>query len=94
VRALRCLAAVCPRNGRQEETVEKCRFPLRKVEIMHDFGGNELCIVAMEKMQFTEKPAASSSTAVFLPRSGNSPREDHPFNAAAPACNAAVAKRF
>src|SRR5258708_20061217 len=26
----------------QEETVKKCRFPLRKVEIMHDFGGNEL----------------------------------------------------
>src|SRR6266478_7279649 len=26
----------------QEETIEKCRFPLRKVEIMHDFGGNEL----------------------------------------------------
>src|SRR5258708_27335046 len=58
----------------QEEAVEKGRLPLRKVEIVHDFGGNELWHRGhREKRSLPTTCAASSRTPVFLPRSGSLP---------------------
>jgi len=50
----------------QEEAVEKSGLALREVEIMHDFGGNELWHGGhREKCSLPKSRAASSRTPVF-----------------------------
>jgi hypothetical protein len=55
----------------QEQAVEKSGFTLREVEIVHDFGGNELWHRGhSEECSLPKCVSASSRTAVLLPRSG------------------------
>ena len=54
----------------QKQAVEKGGFTLREVEVMHDFGRNELWHRGhREKCSLPKSQAASSRTGVFLPRS-------------------------
>jgi len=80
----------------QEETVEKCRFPLRKVEIMHDFGGNELWHRGHGENAVYRKTGRRQVALMFSCRvPGNSPAGEFSRLAyGAPASNTAVAKRF
>ena len=51
----------------QEQAVEKGSLTLREVEIVHDFGGNELWHRGhREKCSLPKSCAASSRTTVFL----------------------------
>lgn len=55
----------------QEQAVEKSRFPLRKVEIVDDFDGNELWHRGhREKCSLLKNLSASSRTEGILPRCG------------------------
>src|SRR5258708_1356225 len=55
----------------QKQAVKKGGFTLREVEVMHDFGRNELWHRGhREKCSLPKSRAASSRTGVFLPRSG------------------------
>src|SRR5260370_23006811 len=59
----------------QEETVEKCRFPLRKVEIWHDSGGKELWHGGHRETAVYRKAGRGQVGVGFSCRvPGNSPR--------------------
>ena len=58
------------RMAAQEKAIENCRLPLWKVEVMNDFGGNELWQRGhKEKCSLPKTFLASSRTSVLLPRS-------------------------
>src|SRR5260370_36015484 len=58
----------------QEQAVKKGCLTLRKVESVHDFGGNELWHRGhRERCSLQKSVSASSRTAVSVPRSGELP---------------------
>ena len=80
----------------QEQAVEKGSLTLREVEIVHDFGGNELWHRRHRENAVYPKPARRQVGLPFSCRvPGNSPlREAHRADPWAKACNAVVASRF
>jgi len=90
--ALRCLAAACPRNGRARIGRRKGGLTLREVEIVHDFGGNELWHRGHREKCSLPKSRAASSRLRFSCRVPVTPfPEAHRLALRHMPCNAVVA---